>query len=263
MALSSYRRAVTWQRGAMTVITHDDGPVRILTLNRPEALNALTPQLLQDLATALQSAADNTAVRVVVLTGSGRAFSAGVDLKALAAAPPASGNVADSLNGPARRCTELLSTMAKVTIAKVNGFCFTGALELALACDLLVVADEAKMGDTHAKWGLRPTWGLSARLVQAVGVVRARELSFTARTFTGSEALTFGLASYSVPLEELDAKVAEVAATIVANSPEAITAYKDLYRNAQDRSLSDGLAFEYATQYPMSGAGSRLDSFGK
>ncbi len=247
----------------MTVITHDDGPVRILTLNRPEALNALTPQLLEDLATALESAAADTAVRVVVLTGSGRAFSAGVDLKALAAAPPSSGNVADSLNGPARRCTELLSTMAKVTIAKVNGFCFTGALELALACDLLVAADEAKMGDTHAKWGLRPTWGMSARLVQAVGIVRARELSYTARTFTGAEALAFGLASYSVPLTELDAKVTEVAAAIVANSPEAITAYKDLYRNAQDRNLSDGLSFEYVTHYPLSGAGTRLDAFGK
>ena len=73
-----------------------------------------------------------------------------------------------------------LSHMPKVTIACVNGFCFTGALELALACDLMVVAEEAKLGDTHAKWGLRPTWGMSARLMRAVGPVRARELSYTA-----------------------------------------------------------------------------------
>jgi enoyl-CoA hydratase len=153
--------------------------------------------------------------------------------------------------------------MPKATIAKVNGFCFTGALELAIACDLFIAASEAKIGDTHAKWGLRPTWGMSARLVQAVGVTRARELSFTARTFTGAEALAYGLATHAVPAAELDAIVNEVAAGIVANSPEAIAAYKDLYRNTQDRGLSDGLAFEYATRYSMSGAGSRLDTFAK
>lgn len=248
---------------AVTVLVTTEGAVRTITLHRPEALNALTPALLESLASALADAAADEAIRVVVLTGSGRAFSAGVDLKALAAAPPSGGDVAHSLNGPARRCTELLSTMAKVTIAKVNGFCFTGALELAVACDLLIAASEAKMGDTHAKWGLRPTWGMSARLVQAVGITRARELSFTARTFTGAEALAYGLATHAVPAAELDATVSEVAAGIVANSPEAITAYKDLYRNSQDRGLTDGLAFEYATHYPMSGAGSRLDTFAK
>ncbi len=247
----------------MPVLIADDGPVRTLTLDRPEALNALTPALLEELAAALGAAAADDAVRVVILTGSGRAFSAGVDLKALAAAPPASGDVSGGLNGPARRCTTLLATMPKVTIAKVNGFCFTGALELALACDLFIVAEEAKLGDTHAKWGLRPTWGMSARLVQAVGIVRARELSYTARSFTGAEALAYGLATQAVPLAELDATVADVAATIVANSAEAIAAYKDLYRNAQDRGLSEGLQFEYDARYPMSGAGGRLDTFGK
>lgn len=247
----------------MAILTHDDGPVRTLTLDRPEALNALTPELLTQLGDALEAAAGDEAVRVVVLTGTGRAFSAGVDLKALAAAPPASGDVSGGLNGPARRATTLLATMPKVTIAKVNGFCFTGALELALACDLFVVAEEAKIGDTHAKWGLRPTWGMSARLIQAVGVVRARELSYTARTIMGTDALAYGMASHCVPLAELDATVKEIAEGIAANSPEAIAAYKDLYRNQQDRGLGDGLQFEYDARYPMSGAGDRLDTFGK
>ena len=246
----------------MGVLSHDDGPVRTLTLDRPEALNALTPGLLAELADALDATAADEAVRVVVLTGTGRAFSAGVDLKALAAAPPVAGDVSGGLNGPARRCTALLSAMPKVTIAKVNGFCFTGALELAIACDLFVVAEEAKLGDTHAKWGLRPTWGMSARLVQAVGIVRARELSFTARTILGADALAYGLASHCVPLAQLDATVAELAATIAANSPESIAAYKDLYRNQQNRGLTDGLQFEYDASYPMSGAGDRLNTFG-
>jgi enoyl-CoA hydratase/carnithine racemase len=172
------------------------------------------------------------------------------------------GDVSDTLNSPARRVTELLSTMPKVTIAKVNGFCFTGALELALACDLMVVAAEAKMGDTHAKFGLRPTWGMSARLVRAVGPIRARELSYTARTFLGADAFAYGMASHCVPLEQLDATVNELAATIVANSADSLRAYKDLYRNQQDLGFGEGLAFEYRTMYPMSGAGDRVAGFG-
>ena len=246
----------------MSILRSDTGAVRTLTLDRPEALNALTPALLGELAVALEAASVDDSVRVVVLTGTGRAFSAGVDLKALAAGPLKGGNVSGGLNGPARRCTTQLSSMGKVTIARVNGFCFTGGLELALACDLMIVAEEAKLGDTHAKWGLRPTWGMSARLVRAVGPVRARELSYTARTISGREAYDYGMASHCVPLERLDATVAEVADSVVANSSEALAAYKDLYRHGQDRGLTDALQFEYDADYPMSGAGDRLGTFG-
>src|SRR6185436_18670076 len=103
------------------------------------------------------------------------------------------GKVGDILDVPARRVTTLLTTIPKIVIAKVNGFCFTGALELVLACDLAIAADGAKFGDTHAKFGLRPTWGMSQRLVATVGITRARELSYTARTFTGSQAADWGL----------------------------------------------------------------------
>ena len=247
----------------MPVLIAETDAVRTLTLSRPEALNALTPDLLGELADALQAAADDDAVRVVVLTGEGRAFSAGVDLKALGASGVDGGDVSGALNGPARRVTELLSTMPKVTIAKVNGFCFTGALELALACDLMVVAEEAKLGDTHAKFGLRPTWGMSARLIRVVGVARARELSYTARTFTGTEAAAMGMAVRSVPLAELDGAVDEMAAAIVENSPDSIAVYKDLYRNQQNSGLGDGLAFEYSADYDMSGAGDRIAGFGR
>lgn len=247
----------------MGILTSDDGAIRTITIDRPEALNALTPALLSELADTLSNAATTDSVRVVVLTGTGRAFSAGVDLKALAAEPPEDGDVAGSLNNPARRACDLLSTMPKVTIAKVNGFCFTGALELALSCDLLVAAEEAKLGDTHAKWGLRPTWGMSARLMRAVGPVRARELSYTARTIGGREAFDLGIASHCVPLAELEEAVTELAAAIAENSPQSIAAYKDLYSAQQQRGLHDGLQYEYATMYPMGDAGGRLDTFGK
>jgi enoyl-CoA hydratase len=245
------------------ILQHTADSICTLTLHRPDALNAITPALLESLAAALQSAADDQSVRIVVLTGSGRAFSAGVDLKALAAAPPSGGDVSATLNDPARRCCDLLSSMSKVTIAKVNGFCFTGALELALACDLMVVADEAKLGDTHTKWALRPTWGMSARLVRVVGLARARELSYTARTILGPEAVQIGMAIRSVPLNELDAAVQELCDSIVANSPESIAAYKDMYAKGQDLGLQDALQWEYATHYPMGSAGDRLGTFGK
>jgi len=189
------------------------------------------------------------------------AFSAGVDLKALGQRSLDGGKVGDILDVPARRVTTLLTTIPKIVIAKVNGFCFTGALELVLACDLAIAADGAKFGDTHAKFGLRPTWGMSQRLVAAVGVTRARALSYTAQTFTGSEAATWGLVTQAVPLDELDATVEALAASIAANSADSLAAYKDLYRQALDRGLADGLAYEAATDYAIADTEPRVASF--
>lgn len=126
------------------------------------------------------------------LTGAGRAFSAGVDLKALGQRSLHNGKVGDVLDLPARSVIQRLTTIPKVVVARVNGHCFTGALELVLACDLAIAADEASFGDTHAMFGLRPTWGISQRLVAAVGITKARELSYTARPVTGREAAAWG-----------------------------------------------------------------------
>ncbi len=245
-----------------TILSATDGAITTITLHRPDALNALTPPMLRSLEAALQRAADDDAVSVVVLTGEGRAFSAGVDLKALASAGVSDGDVSTELNDAARAVTTLLSTMPKVAIAKVNGFCFTGALELALACDLVVCAEEAKLGDTHAKFGLRPTWGMSQRLITLVGVARARELSYTARTFTGAEAAAIGLAASAVPAAELDDHVSALAASIAENSAGSIAAYKDLYAAALDRGLTDGLDYEATTSYRIADAGDRVSGFG-
>jgi enoyl-CoA hydratase/carnithine racemase len=198
---------------------------------------------------------------VVVLTGEGRAFSSGVDLKSLDGAPLPGGAVGDLLDVPARAVVELLTTMPQLAIAKVNGHCFTGALELALACDLLVAADEATFGDTHAKWGLRPTWGMSQRLPRLVGVARARELSYTARTFSGVEAAAWGLATTSVPRDQLDGAVAALVEQLLRNSPGSLAAYKDLYRAALDHDLAAGLAHEAATAYAIDDTEARISSF--
>jgi enoyl-CoA hydratase/carnithine racemase len=237
------------------------GAVATVTMSRPDALNAITPTMLGELNAALDAAAADPAVQIVVLTGAGRAFSAGVDLKALGDRELTGGSVGDILDLPARELTTKLADGALVTIAKVNGFCFTGALELALACDLMVTAHEAKMADTHAKFGLRPTWGLSARLPAVVGLARARELSYTARTFTGAEAAEMGMACRSVPLADLDAAVDELTASVAANSAGSLLAYKDLYRVAESAGVADGLAYEAAISYDIADTDDRLASF--
>lgn len=243
------------------VLIEVDERVATVALHRPDSLNAITPSMLHELGDALDRLAHDDSVGMVVLTGSGRAFSAGVDLKALGGTPIVDGAVGDVLDLPARRVTGLLTTMPKITIARVNGFCFTGALELAIACDLVVVAEEAKLGDTHAKWGLRPTWGMSQRLIRLIGPARARDLSYTARTFTGAEAAAWGLAARAVPRDELDASVAQLAADVLANSPEALAASKDLYAAALDHPLTAGLAYEASTRYPIGDSADRLAAF--
>jgi enoyl-CoA hydratase len=238
-----------------------DGEVATLTLHRPDALNAITPHMFGELNDAADRVAADPAVRFVVLTGEGRAFSAGVDLKALGQRELENGKVGDILDLPARRFTGLLSAMPKITIATVNGFCFTGALELAMACDMIVVAEEAKLGDTHAKFGLRPTWGLTQRLPALVGPARARDLSFTARTFSGQEAADWGLAARCVPLARLDEEVGSLIEAMSANSQESFVAYKDLYRVAASSGMADGLDYEAATDYEFTDTAERLADF--
>jgi len=130
-----------------------------------------------------------------------------------------------------------------------------------LACDLAIAANEAKFGDTHAKFGLRPTWGLSARLPRAVGLRAARELSYTARTFTGAEAKDLGLVVRAVPLIDLDGAVDELLASLLANSRDSLLAYKDLYRAGADAALDDALDYEATTTYRIGDTGDRLDGF--
>lgn len=237
-----------------------EGGVQTLTLNRPSALNAFNADLLTALDTALKAASEDDSVRVVVLTGEGRAFSAGVDLKVLAGSGTSGGDIGANLNDLARSSIATIESMPKPVIARINGFCFTGALEIALACDLVVAANEAILGDTHAKVGIRPTWGMTQRLPRAVGIRKAREMAYTARNVSGSEAETLGLANFAVPLEALDAKVKELTDAIVANSPDSIAAYKDLLSEAQSQGLRDGIAFEEKAVYPMNDSKERIAS---
>jgi enoyl-CoA hydratase len=246
-----------------SILVTVDGAVSTITLNRPEALNAITRTMLEELGAAVKAAGKDEAIRTIVITGAGRAFSAGVDLKELGDRELKNGSVGDYLDVPARDAISIIQKVPKPVVARVNGFCFTGALEIALACDLIVCAADAQLGDTHAKWGLRPSWGMSARLVSAVGRRRAAELSFTAATFTGEDAARWGLANCAVPLDRLDAAIADIAAQIAANSPGSVAAYKALYNKGGGRSEKKALEYEEEKSFPIADTNERLAAFRK
>ena len=227
--------------------------VLTITLNRPDALNAFRPEMLEGIAELINSANTDDQVSVVVLEGAGRAFSAGVDLKVLQGTEPEGGKVGDIFDAPAKRAYVAIRAARMPVIAKVHGACFTGALEIALHCDFIFTTNTTKFGDTHAKFGLRPTWGMTQTLAQAVGLRRAKELSFTARIFLGLEAVEFSMACEAVEDKAaLDGLVALRAGAIVANSSSAVAAIKDLYNiSQQGHAMQDALDAELAREYPQ------------
>lgn len=221
------------------VLREDDAGLTTLTLNRPDALNALSPNLFVELRAHIDAiATDIDNVGCVILCGKGRSFSAGNDLKAIQA-----GETAPSPHFQAETL-EAIEALPQPVIAAVQGHCYTGSLELALACDLLVAAESAKFSDTHGKWGMSPTWGMSQRLPKRVGLLKAKELMFSGRVVGGSEAAEIGLANQCVPdAELLDAAVA-MARGFLENSWFTLRANKMLVNQGLSYTHADGLKFE-------------------
>lgn len=241
----------------------EDG-VTTITLNRPEAMNAFTPTMLEELVTALRDVTDAT--RVIIIKGAGRCFSAGVDLKVLQQATLTNGRVGGVFDGPAAEIGQAIRGAAAPVIAQVHGACFTGALEMALHCDFIFTTKDTKFGDTHAKFGIRPTWGMSQNLARAVGLRRAKELSFTARTFLGEEAQAIGLANEAFEdVDALEIAVKTTADAIAGNSPGTVAAYKDLYAlAAENRPLDEAIAEESRREYEaINDTEERLSGFGR
>lgn len=221
------------------VLREDKDGISVLTLNRPEALNALNPALFVELREYVDLIAESQdEVGCVILQGAGRSFSAGNDLKALqkGEAPPGEHFQAETIDA--------LETMPQPVIAAVQGHCYTGALELVLGCDLLICAENARFFDTHAKWGLSSTWGMSQRLPRRIGYLRAKEVMYTSRLISGREAEAIGLANRCVPDEELNSTVMELATAIVDNSWFSLRTYKMLMRESREMLLPDALDFE-------------------
>lgn len=231
--------------------TGREGAVLTLRLNRPNALNAFIPPLLEELIDAFGKAENDPEVSVIVVEGAGRAFCAGVDLKVLSGAEPKAGRVGKLFDEPAGRLMRAVRASTRPVIAKVHGACFTGALEFALHCDLIHTTADTQFGDTHAKFAIRPTWGMSQTLVDAVGARRAKELSYSARTFTGADAERWGLANAAhVDKAALDAEVAALAVDIAANDAATIAAYKQLHKIAETHDVPSGIHAEIEAEFP-------------
>lgn len=223
-----------------TVLRRDDAGLVTLTLNRPEKLNALTPAVFEELRTHLEAIAADDEVACVVLAGSGRSFCAGHDLTAIA------GRGAERAPSPhfEPETIDLLEALPQPTVARLHGHCFTGGLELALACDLLVAAESTQLGDTHGQWGLAPVWGMSVRLPERVGTARAKEMMFTSRRISGVTAAAWGLVDHCVRDAELDDAVARLTAEIVANSAGTNRIDKALVTAHRGAPRADALCFE-------------------
>jgi enoyl-CoA hydratase len=209
--------------------------VRTLTLNRPRSRNALSSALRRQFYAALRDAEADEAVDVVVLTGADPVFCAGLDLKELG----------DTTELP--DISPKWPPMAKPVIGAINGAAVTGGLELALYCDVLIASEQARFADTHARVGLLPTWGLSVRLPQKVGVGMARRMSLTGDYLSAEEALRAGLVTEVVPHDQLMPTARRTAAAIVGNNQKAVRALLASYHRIDDAHTNEGLWIEAAS----------------
>lgn len=241
-----------------TVLYNKDGAIARITFNRPESLNAYNEEMLRALKGHLLRAKEDKDIRIIIVNGAGRAFSAGVDLKT---------TKEEDFRKEApfmvvgHEIGELIATMPKVTIAQVHGYCFTGALELMLFFDMAFCAYSTQFGDTHAKWGIMPRWGMTQRLARRVGLAKAKELTFRAYRVKGPEAERIGLVNRSFPYEDLSAEVNKIAAEILDNSQEAIVAIKRLYDEGYLMTFKDGLQLEFDADIRLGDTSDNLDQF--
>lgn len=219
------------------------GPVATLTLARPEVLNAVSPPMIAEMRDALGRVAADDSLKALVVRGQGRAFCAGADLVAM--------QESFEDNSLLRRYltsfNEMLFALEELpipVIAVVNGHALAGGLELLLACDMAIAAEDARIGDQHINFGLMPGGGSTQRLPRKIGRQRAMELLFTGRWLTGLEAASAGLVLRAVPGDELDHELGLLLADITNKSREALGWIKATTRRGQSLPLRDGIAQE-------------------
>lgn len=231
-----------------------------ITLNRPDKLNAINGDMIQELNEVLKKIKTDDSIKIVLVKGAGRAFSAGVDLK-------------DSISGVTEggspfikmgiENNTLLESIPQVTIAQVHGYCFTGALELMLCFDMVFCDHDTQIGDTHAKFGIVPSWGMTQRLTRRVGLLKAKQMTFRAMRVKGEEAERLGLVSQSVPIDELEMTVNQVITEILTNDAKTISTIKQLYNDGYAMNQRDGLELEYQVnaKADMSGSAELVAGF--
>jgi len=219
---------------SLVILDVADG-VAVLTLNRPEARNALSPELVVRLQQTCAECDARDDVSAMVLTGADPAFCGGIDLKRLAAGT--SGAVGLIGGGP-------FPPHRKPIIGAINGAAVTGGLELALACDFLIASERARFADTHARVGVMPGWGLTVALPQAIGLRRAKQMSFTGNYVDAATALSWGLVNEVVTHEQLVARARQLAIDIASIRSVCVQEIRSIYDEVADRIGDDARAFE-------------------
>ncbi|WP_218508343.1 enoyl-CoA hydratase [Variovorax sp. dw_308] len=213
----------------------------VVTLNRPRAMNALSVALRRELVSTFEALRSDADARVIVLTGAGNAFCAGLDLKELGAAAEPGAAVAPAADEDPMLA--MLRLQAPV-IGAINGPAITGGFELALACDLMIASTRASFADTHARVGVMPGWGLSQRLPRLIGPGRAKELSLTGNFLDARQAEAWGLVNRVVEPDALLPAALKLASDMLSVLPEMLVAYKRLIDDGLRTGLAEGLELE-------------------
>ncbi len=222
-----------------TILYDKKNAIATLTLNRPQAMNSMNPQLLDEMLDALADAHRDQAVRALVLRGAGKAFCAGGDLKYIDEA-----KLFDDLGGHlkfldhVRRVITAIESLPVPTIAVIAGHALAGGLELVNACDLAIATTTATIGDQHAVYGILPGGGSTARLPRKIGMQRALELIYTGKKLTGAQAAEYGIVLRAVPPEQLEAAVEELVAPLRERSRELLGAIKSLVRHSMESPIA-------------------------
>ena len=223
------------------VLVSRDGPVAIVTLNRPQAMNALSAALRRELARVFRELEADDAVRAIVLTGAGtRAFTAGLDLKELGQ----QGLGAANAEGPDDNPVKAIEQTGKPVIGAINGVAITGGFEVALACDVLIGSENARFADTHARVGIMPGWGLSQKLSRLIGPYRARELSLSGNFLDAATAERWGLLNRVVPAEDLVSQASKLAHDMATIAPGFARGYKRLINDGYELPFGQAMALE-------------------
>jgi enoyl-CoA hydratase len=229
---------------AILLVEKKEGVAKV-TLNRPDSLNALSTALVAEICGAFEELAKDDEVRVAILTGAGRAFSAGVDLKELGSGSQETRSVAGG--NTADRLVEAFAGFPSPIIGAINGYAITGGFELALMCDILIASTNARFADTHARVGIAPGWGLSQKLPRLIGISRAKELHFTGNFLEADRAERWGLVNRVVEPDELLPVCEELAREMLSCDARTLRTYKRVVDEGYATTFSDGLQLESKT----------------
>jgi enoyl-CoA hydratase/carnithine racemase len=229
-----------------TILFDTRGQIAFVTFNRPESLNAVNRQMARELIEACAEIEENSAIRIAIFTGAGeKAFSAGMDLKERAETvfSPIERR-AQKLSATIHTQTRAVAAITKPTIAAIRGYCVGGGLEFALACDLRVAAEDAKLGLTEVRRGIIPGAGGTQRLTRAVGVTKAMEMCLTGDTVSGLEAKSLGLVNNAVPSAEVIKAAEDLANRILKGAPTSVMFIKEAIKKGVELPLEEGLRLE-------------------